>query len=262
MQIYTPWLCCVKFQLSLFFSMKISWCCFDCSTIVFFFFLFSKFTVCTSHNWSCFLRDAHGLWEVITRDGNLIFTQLVTLKHLIFVLERHLIFITSTHISIVIVLFSHKLWMQMTKRAAICFQSMHRKSWEGDKRHNWREGKKQNSLFYAKSLIVTTGRSAERLLVSSEWWVLCFLFYVYLHVSYCADTSVDCDTCAPGCQHPPDTIYYLEVKHIHAIEIWSLLKVYPAASSWTQRCCNTEASVGRWHVFPESYDELGKGHLT
>lgn len=97
-----------------------------------FFVFFSIPSVCTSHHWNGFLWDPHG-WEVITRDGNRISTPFVTLKHLISILKRYLIFITLTHISIVIVLFSHKLRMQMTKRAAICFQSMHRKSW-GEKK--------------------------------------------------------------------------------------------------------------------------------
>lgn len=94
---------------------------------------FSIPSICTSHHWNVFFWDAHGWWEVITRDGNRISTPFVTLKHLISILKRYLIFITLAHISIVIVLFSHKLRMQMTKRAAICSQSMHRKSW-GEKK--------------------------------------------------------------------------------------------------------------------------------
>lgn len=113
MQIYTPWLHYIKFkQTRFFFSIKIAWCWFDCSII---FFIFSIPSVCASHHRNGFLWDAHGWWEVITRGGNRIFTSFVTLKHFIPILKRYLVLITVSHISIVIVLFSHKLRMEMTK---------------------------------------------------------------------------------------------------------------------------------------------------
>lgn len=88
----------------------------------------------------------HILCEVIRRDGNLIFTPFIALKHLIFPSRRYLIFIRLARISFGIVLFFHKSQLQITKRAAVSFQSVHRKAGR-KKRTQSRGAKEQIHLF-------------------------------------------------------------------------------------------------------------------